>query len=151
MSKLCAVRVLVKQRGRRDGGMEGWRDGGMEGWSDGGMAFRDATPKTGSTQIHCLNRLSIQLTLLHHQSQGSNQFNMVAGRGQLHTGCSPIYKHSQLTRPLFSHAAMLLWRCTFTWSCSLCHVQDVISPAGQVWLMCVKPCHAKWGSVYNRF
>lgn len=60
--------------------------GGDEGWR---MAFRDATPETGCTQSHCLISLSIQLTLLYHRGQGSNQFNMVAGGGRLHSGCSP--------------------------------------------------------------
>lgn len=57
--------------------------GGDEGWR---MAFRDATPETWCTQSHCLIRLSIQLTLLYHQGQGSNQFNM---EGEPRSGCSP--------------------------------------------------------------
>lgn len=60
-----------------------FREAVRQEMQDGGWPFRDATPETGFTQIHCLIRLNIQLTLLYHQGQGSNQFNMVANRGQL--------------------------------------------------------------------
>ena len=67
--------------------------GGDEGW---GMAFRDATPETWCTQSHCLIRLSIQLTLLYHRGQGSNQFNMVAGGGTAtQQWVQPTYEHMQ--------------------------------------------------------
>lgn len=132
--------------------------GGDEGWS---MAFRDATPETGCTQSHCLIRLSIQLTLLYRQGQGSNQFNMVAGGGQLRSGCSePTYKYIQhwsrhigysTAVDLFSHAAMLPLCAVLLQSCShiiLLTVSEtfgecVTSSARLVWLICVKPWHAK--------
>lgn len=74
------VFFLVKQRG--------WRKKMERG-------FRDATLETWNRQSHCLIRLSIQLTLLHHQDQSSNQLNMLAGGGQQSIGCSP---HANISR-----------------------------------------------------
>lgn len=113
--------------------------GADEGWR---KAFRDATPETWCTQSHCLIRLSIQLTLLYHQGQGSNQFNMVAGGGQLRSGRSP---HTNTPNIGLDTWDTVQWWVFFpTLQCYrsvLCYSTDALSHnpshcVGDIWWMC---------------
>lgn len=109
-------------------------------------------PETGCTQSHCLIKLSMQSTLLNRQGQGSNQFNMVAGRGQLLSGCSPNTNKSKSGLDTWDAAQFNVfffpcWKITvllcenFTLYLSLCHDNKLSSGHFQV----------KWLVLWNKY
>lgn len=99
-------------------------EGGDEGWR---MAFRDATPETWCTQSHCLIRLSIQLTLLYRQGQGSNQFNMVAGGGTATQWVQPTYNYIQHWSRHMGYSTVVDFPTLQCYCSVLCYTSEILS------------------------